>query len=140
MTYQGFGYVVDSCPTNKTEFISAATRLNCSEDEFGRNQYTCVPNEDTSALVEFCYRKIVGLYQKGHCLVTTGNGDLDQISCHNFKTGCPEENFRGSSLYKFPACSRLNTENHCFYSDPACLDREGVYRLKPVAKSIQFTE
>ncbi|XP_062613936.1 uncharacterized protein LOC134275692 [Saccostrea cucullata] len=120
MTYRGFGYVVDSCPTNETEFISAATRLNCGVDQYGRNQYTCVPNKDTSALVEFCYSKIVGFYQKGHCLLTIGNGALDQISCHHFKSGCPEENFRGTDLYKFSACSRINTEKQCFKADPSC--------------------
>ncbi|XP_061193202.1 uncharacterized protein LOC133201412 [Saccostrea echinata] len=118
--YRGYGYVVDSCPTSETEFIRAATRLNCGVDEYGRSQYTCVPNEDRSALVEFCYSKIVGFYQKGHCLVTTGNGTLDQISCHHFKTGCPEENFRGTGLYKFSACSRINAEMQCFYADPSC--------------------
>ncbi|XP_062570911.1 uncharacterized protein LOC134232929 [Saccostrea cucullata] len=126
MTYRGFGYVVDSCPTSETEFISAATRLNCSEDQYGRNQYTCVPNKDRSALVEFCYSKIVGLYQKGHCLESFGDGFLDQISCNHFQAGCPDENFRGTDLHKFPACSKINTENRCFYADPSCSNRTEI--------------
>ncbi|XP_061192142.1 uncharacterized protein LOC133200344 [Saccostrea echinata] len=120
MTYRGFGYVVDSCPTSETEFITAATRLNCGVDKYGRNQYTCVPNEDRSALVEFCYGKIVSYYQKGHCLVTFGDGYLDQISCDQFQAGCPEANFRGNDLYKFSACSLINTEKQCFYAELSC--------------------
>ncbi|XP_062573738.1 uncharacterized protein LOC134235622 [Saccostrea cucullata] len=127
MTYRGFGYVVDSCPTNEKEFITGATRLNCGVDQYGRNQYTCVPNEDRSALIEFCYSKIVGLYQLGHCLETVGDGNLDQISCQHFQAGCPEENFRGTDLHKFSACSRINTEFQCFYADPSCPNRTKNY-------------
>ncbi|XP_062573898.1 uncharacterized protein LOC134235767, partial [Saccostrea cucullata] len=140
MTYRGFGYVVDSCPTNKTEFISAATRLNCSEDKYGRNQYTCVPNEVISALVEFCYSKIVGIYQKGHCLVTFGNGALDQISCRQFKYGCPEENFRGTGVYKFSACSRINKEKQCYLADPSCSDTTTNATMKMLTTETSNTD
>jgi hypothetical protein len=65
MTSNRFGNVVDSCPVNETEFAAAATRLNCGVDKFGRNQYTCVPRFDLSAVVEFCYNRTVGIYPGG---------------------------------------------------------------------------
>ncbi|XP_061177497.1 uncharacterized protein LOC133186291 [Saccostrea echinata] len=121
MSYKGFGYVVDSCPLSKENTTEAATRLNCSVDEHGRSQYVCVPNENLTAIVEFCYTKsIVGLYQDGHCLKTIRDGFLDQISCKNFTEGCPAEHYRSTDLYKYPACSHLNTEDRCFLADPSC--------------------
>ncbi|XP_061193243.1 uncharacterized protein LOC133201456 [Saccostrea echinata] len=65
MKYQDFGHIVYTCPRDKTEFNESATRLSCGVDENGRNQYVCAPNNEQSALVEFCYRHLIGLYQKG---------------------------------------------------------------------------
>ncbi|XP_056015438.1 uncharacterized protein LOC125676813 isoform X2 [Ostrea edulis] len=120
MSYNQYGYVVASCPLNETEFTTAATRLNCTEDKYGRNQYTCVPKLDLSAIVEFCYRYTVGIYPKGICLGALSNGDLDALRCGHFTEGCPANSYIGADLYKFPACSQINKEQRCFYADPAC--------------------
>ncbi|XP_062596170.1 uncharacterized protein LOC134257599 [Saccostrea cucullata] len=121
MSYNGFEFVVDSCPLSQEKTTEAATRLNCSEDEYGRSRYVCVPNQNLTALIEFCYTKtIVGIYQKGHCLRSIGNGFLDQISCTNFTEGCPKQYFRSIDLYKYPACLHLNTEERCFIAESSC--------------------
>ncbi|XP_062609906.1 uncharacterized protein LOC134271712 isoform X2 [Saccostrea cucullata] len=120
MTYNGFGYTVNSCPLNETEFNESAKRLNCSVDENGRSQYTCVPNTNKTALVEFCYKFTVGLYEKGNCLETLGYGFLDQVSCHHFQEGCPANHFKGTDLYKYPECLNINTHQQCYFADPSC--------------------
>ncbi|XP_056017014.1 uncharacterized protein LOC130053659 [Ostrea edulis] len=111
---------MDSCPLNKTDFTAAATRLNCSVDKHGRNQYTCVPKFDLTAIVEFCCNSTVEMYPKGHCLWAVGNGHLNSINCSQFTEGCPKDHYRGNELYRFPACSQINTEQRCFYADPSC--------------------
>jgi hypothetical protein len=57
---------VQSCPVNSTETAEASSRLGCDRDEYGNDQYICVPNDSKTALVEFCYRGIMGLIQQGN--------------------------------------------------------------------------
>ncbi|XP_062615839.1 uncharacterized protein LOC134277529, partial [Saccostrea cucullata] len=121
MKFGSFGYTVDTCPGNKTEYADSATRLGCGVDENGRSQYVCVPNNNRSSLVEFCYNiTTTGLYTKGHCLKVFENGNLDQTSCVKFTHGCPSNHFFLSDLYKFPACHDINPKERCFNADPSC--------------------
>ncbi|XP_062600474.1 uncharacterized protein LOC134262100 [Saccostrea cucullata] len=127
MSSTDFGYVVNSCPLNKEETSEAATRLKCGEDENGRSPYVCVPVQNLTALVEFCFTKtIVAFYEIGHCLRAVGDGHLDQFSCKNFTEGCPAEHFRSTDLYKYPACHHINTEKGCFVADPFCYATKNV--------------
>ncbi|XP_056015762.1 uncharacterized protein LOC125676826 [Ostrea edulis] len=139
MSYRQYGHVVASCPLNETEFTAAATRLNCTVDKYGRNRYTCVPKFDLSAIVEFCYRYTVGIYPKGTCLGTLYNGDLDARRCGQFTEGCPADSYRGTDLYKFPACSQINTEQRCFYADPVCPNETGRFTNEDGTISITST-
>ncbi|XP_062600548.1 uncharacterized protein LOC134262172 [Saccostrea cucullata] len=118
--FSDFGYIVDSCPGNKTEYTTSATKLGCGVDENGRSQYVCVPNHERSTLVEFCYTSATGLFEKGNCLEVYKNRNLDQTSCLHFIHGCPSDHFFLSDLYKFPACQGLNIQERCFFADPAC--------------------
>lgn len=52
---------VDVCPMNKTEFETAAKRMNCT----GRSRYLCAPNSDLTNLIEFCAEKTRSLFPKG---------------------------------------------------------------------------
>ncbi|XP_062570741.1 uncharacterized protein LOC134232780, partial [Saccostrea cucullata] len=119
-TFGSFGYIVDSCPRNKTEYTTSATRLGCGVDENGRSQYVCVPNHQRSSLVEFCYKSTTGLYEKGNCIEIYESGNLDQTSCHNFTDGCPDNHFFLSDLYRFPQCHRINPLERCFFAEPTC--------------------
>lgn len=56
---------VDTCPQTLREVTSASTRLGCGKDEFGHNQYMCLPNKGKTSLVEFCYTGIMGIQEKG---------------------------------------------------------------------------
>ena len=56
---------VESCPDNLTEVQKASKRLGCRNDQFGNNQYMCLPNVEKSSLLEFCNGDIMGIQQKG---------------------------------------------------------------------------
>ena len=57
--------IVDSCPGNATAAAEASSRLGCGRDEYGSDQYICVPNVSKTALVEFCHNGIMELIQEG---------------------------------------------------------------------------
>lgn len=44
-------YTIESCPTNLTEWQERSSALNCNQT----NAYMCVPNENFTELLEFCY-------------------------------------------------------------------------------------
>ena len=58
-------YLVNSCPPNQTEIDKANRQLKCGVDSYGNNQYMCLPNEEKTSLVEFCYHGIMGIENKG---------------------------------------------------------------------------
>lgn len=62
--FQGMGYIKE-CPKNEAEVIKSSNRLKCGTDDYGNNQYICVPNKDKSSLVELCYNGTMGLREKG---------------------------------------------------------------------------
>ncbi|XP_062612645.1 uncharacterized protein LOC134274379 [Saccostrea cucullata] len=120
MDYLGFGYVVGSCPVNLTGQNEAASRLKCGVDKFGNSQYLCVPNFKKTAIVEYCYKGIVGLQMPGSCLVVNDEGIVDDVSCRSFTEGCTATHFKSSDLYKYPACHQINRKEQCFCADPKC--------------------
>ncbi|XP_062591211.1 uncharacterized protein LOC134252719 [Saccostrea cucullata] len=120
MEYLDFGYAVGSCPVNKTGQNEASSRLKCGVDKFGNSQYVCVPNFKKTAIVEYCYKGIVGLQNPGSCLVVNDEGIVDIISCRSFTEGCPTTHFKSSDLFQYPACHHINRKERCFYADPKC--------------------
>jgi hypothetical protein len=60
---------VESCPGNATAAAEASSRLRCGRDEYGNDQYICVPNDSKTALMEFCHDGIMGLIQEGTLLL-----------------------------------------------------------------------
>ena len=56
---------VKACPKNQLEIDKATERLKCGVDSYGNNQYMCLPNEQKTSLVEFCYKGIMGIEDKG---------------------------------------------------------------------------
>ena len=53
------------CPKTQTDVIAARQRLGCGVDEYGHNQYMCLPNTEKTTLVEFCYDGPMGIEYKG---------------------------------------------------------------------------
>lgn len=63
--YQFPVYTTNFCPTNKREWDERSSALNCSKD----NGYMCIPNENFTELLEFCYVSPQILIEKGkYCL------------------------------------------------------------------------
>lgn len=54
-------YSTAFCPRNETEWNERSSDLNCTE----RNGYTCLPNENFTELLEFCYTEPLIWIQKG---------------------------------------------------------------------------
>lgn len=50
--YQFPVYSTESCPRNKIEWLQRSSVLNCTE----WNSYMCMPNENLTMLLEFCYK------------------------------------------------------------------------------------
>lgn len=56
---------VNVCPKNEHDVIQASKRLRCENDIYGNNQYLCVPNKEKTSLVEFCFKGVMGIVEKG---------------------------------------------------------------------------
>lgn len=49
---------VNECPRDEKEWQKASIRLNCSGDAFGSvNKYHCLPADNLTTLLEFCYSR-----------------------------------------------------------------------------------
>lgn len=44
-------YTADMCPRDETEWIQRSSAINCTKN----NGYICIPNENRTELLEFCY-------------------------------------------------------------------------------------
>ena len=55
-------YTTQSCPRNKTEWEARSSEFNCNTDN---SSYACLPNENITELLEFCYPQQVINIQKG---------------------------------------------------------------------------
>ena len=62
---------VETCPKNKTEVEKSRKRLACGVDEYGNNQYICLPNEEKTYLVEFCNDGVMGIVHNGNSFKQT---------------------------------------------------------------------
>ena len=45
-------YTTEFCPRNEIEWKNRSSAFNCSKYS---SSYTCLPNEDITGLLEFCY-------------------------------------------------------------------------------------
>lgn len=108
-------YVTDLCPRNSTEWRQRSLSLNCTET----NGYTCIPNEDFTKLLQFCYTDLRIRIQKGMCLFLYRHNSLvDAMSCRTFMKGCPDVSYFSDEIFKYQSC--LSIRNGCFLADPLC--------------------
>ena len=56
---------IDICPRNQTEVERASELFGCSSDNYGNNQYMCLPNAEKTSLFEFCFNGFMGMKEKG---------------------------------------------------------------------------
>nr|XP_034331315.1 uncharacterized protein LOC105339020 isoform X4 [Crassostrea gigas] len=94
-------YSVTSCPTNAANWETAARRRNCSFDDVKPiNRYMCVPNQEKTEFLEFCYDQIRPMVQPGNCIELAGTGTLNQVRCNAFRKGCPDNPYLSDSIYQ----------------------------------------
>nr|XP_022288914.1 uncharacterized protein LOC111101001 isoform X2 [Crassostrea virginica] len=113
--------LVHTCPEDQKDVIKASQQLGCQDDSFGNNQYMCLPNEEKTSLVQFCYDGIMGIQEKGNCLVANvSNGTVLAQSCRDFLYGCPSNHFWNHEVYQYYACQNINVHDHCYKASPFC--------------------
>lgn len=108
-------HVTEFCPRNKAEWDRRSIVFNCSKS----NSYMCLPNEQLTALVEFCYYGSQTPIHSGVCLVLDEKGiDLESYSCTYFTNGCPDSFYFMNNTYKYPNC--VSVSKGCFLADSSC--------------------
>ncbi|XP_078332488.1 uncharacterized protein LOC144625493 isoform X2 [Crassostrea virginica] len=130
---------VYSCPTNQTGVEEASKRLGCNVDKYGKDQYICLPNIEKTSLNEICYNGVMGIQEKGNCLVLDNSHERGHIiaeSCANFSSGCPENHFWSHELFKYPACLIINSEHRCFTHHLSCAPRNNEFGANTIMDEI----
>lgn len=125
-------YSTKSCPRNQTEWNQRSSSINCTE----KNGYLCLPNENFTELLEFCYQYPFILIQEDVCLYLGKRlSALFSYSCIDFQFGCPNSSFRSFELYKNPYCTLIG--DGCFLAEPSCQRSTSTTYLEEVTKHIQ---
>lgn len=108
--------VTEFCPRNKTEWERRSNLFNCTRN---KKSYMCLPNEQLSALVEFCYIGDQTPIEPGLCLYLEKRGiGLGFYDCSNFSNGCPYSSYSSETIYTYPNC--VSISKGCFLADLSC--------------------
>ncbi|XP_078310484.1 uncharacterized protein LOC144618403 [Crassostrea virginica] len=108
-------YTTEFCPRNKTEWEARSSEFNCNED----SSYACLPNENITELLQFCYPLQIISIEKGVCLyLAKKKSEPKHIDCNHFRYGCPSSAYWGSTIYNYPSC--VSVGNGCFLAEPFC--------------------
>nr|XP_034334849.1 uncharacterized protein LOC117692007 [Crassostrea gigas] len=119
-------YSTQLCPKNETEWIKRSSDLNCTE----HNGYMCLPNQDFTELLEFCYTEPKVRIQKGVCLfLVKGVSKVDSYDCCKFNDGCPISFYLSDKSFEHQAC--LSIGNGCFLAEPSCERPTSTILQKP---------
>ncbi|XP_052693236.1 ankyrin repeat domain-containing protein 29-like isoform X2 [Crassostrea angulata] len=95
----------------------------------------CVPNENITELLEFCYSLPQIRIVKGLCMfLYKHHSILDAYECSHFTEGCPDTNYRSQDVHIYQSC--VSIANGCFLADPTCNRTTTVY---PLANSTTIT-
>ncbi|XP_065929084.1 uncharacterized protein [Magallana gigas] len=112
-------YSTKFCPRNQTEWNNRSSAINCTDD----NGYMCLPNDDFTELLEFCYKSPFVLIQEGICLFLFKQYSLvDSYNCSHFESGCPNTSFVSYKLFEHASCTSI--ENGCFLAEQHCRSRK----------------
>uniref|UniRef100_A0A8W8J7F4 Uncharacterized protein n=1 Tax=Magallana gigas TaxID=29159 RepID=A0A8W8J7F4_MAGGI len=108
-------YSTTFCPRNETEWNERSSVLNCTDS----NGYTCLPNENFTELLEFCYTEPLIWIQEGYCLYLIRRiSKVHSYDCSHFIDGCHKSPYRSNEIFKYPACVTIG--NGCFLAEPSC--------------------
>lgn len=105
-------YETDSCPENKTDWLKRSSALNCTK----LNGYLCIPNENITGLLEFCYYFPKIPVPKGVCLfLRQKHSVVDGYTCNNCFFGCPTNPYHSDTIYEQKSC--LFIGKGCFLAE-----------------------
>lgn len=113
---------VELCPRTTKDWLRASKRLNCTNDFSNPvNRYHCLPADDLSTLVEFCYKETRPRVSKGSCMLYVQNiSYLNGYNCSGFSEGCPNNMYFSDESYQFPRCVEINSKRRCFVAESSC--------------------
>ncbi|XP_052704012.1 uncharacterized protein LOC128180166 [Crassostrea angulata] len=115
---EGYKFPVHStkfCPGNESEWNKRASALNCNKT----NGYTCLPNENFTELLEFCYTAPFIWIQEGVCLYLKRRGSyVDAYNCSHFIDGCHNTSYQSSRIFDYPACITIG--DGCLLAEQFC--------------------
>ncbi|XP_062614170.1 uncharacterized protein LOC134275909, partial [Saccostrea cucullata] len=119
---------VTKCPQNASQLSLASDRLNCTRDDTLKHRYHCMPDRGKTRLLEFCYPQDRLIMIPGFCIVLFNNGYMSKSQDNNCtvftNNSCPNETYYSYDMYKYPACSQINPQHHCYKFDPSCPPEE----------------
>ncbi|XP_078322457.1 uncharacterized protein LOC111103131 isoform X2 [Crassostrea virginica] len=108
-------FPVTSCPATAVDWEQAAKQRNCSLTGV-RDTYLCLPNQEKTTLLEFCYDKVRPMVQEE----LAGSGTINQYGCTMFTAGCPKNPYFSDFIYNHSSCLNINTQDGCYHEDPSC--------------------
>nr|XP_022309221.1 uncharacterized protein LOC111114972 isoform X1 [Crassostrea virginica] len=103
-----------ACPKDKLEFQERSVDINCTDTKY----YMCVPNENFTELLEFCFHPNGVRTSKGLCIYLDNCSAIKLYGCENFTDGCPTSWYYSFKPYEYPNCTRI--KNGCFLAEPSC--------------------
>uniref|UniRef100_A0A8W8IJN1 Uncharacterized protein n=1 Tax=Magallana gigas TaxID=29159 RepID=A0A8W8IJN1_MAGGI len=108
-------YSTPFCPRNESEWKKRSAALNCNKT----NGFTCLPNQQFTGLLEFCYTQPRILIEAGTCLYLVKTvSKVNGYNCQNFRYGCHKTSFLSDRIFKYQDCISLG--NGCFLAEPSC--------------------
>nr|XP_034321896.1 uncharacterized protein LOC105338389 isoform X2 [Crassostrea gigas] len=108
-------YTTDMCPRDETEWVKRSSAINCTKN----NSYICIPNENRTELLEFCYIYQTTWISKGVCLYLIKRySRVDSYKCNKFEYGCPAKEYKATQLIHYQSC--ISIGNGCFLAEPLC--------------------
>ncbi|XP_062566926.1 uncharacterized protein LOC134229235 [Saccostrea cucullata] len=123
-------YTTTSCPRNQSGWRNRSHDINCTES----NGYMCIPNENITQLLEFCYRHPRIPIEKYICLILKKTTSLvEAYSCKQFRNGCPDKQYWSNEIFQYPSC--LSIGSRCFLDEPLCKN-EGIATIGPLETKI----
>nr|XP_022305939.1 uncharacterized protein LOC111112615 isoform X2 [Crassostrea virginica] len=118
----GIAHRVRDCPRDETQWQKASNRLNCTSDvRSTMNKYHCLPADNRTTLLEFCYNRTRTQVVEGQCMVLVERKHIvNNYDCSMFKEGCPNIRYFSDQMYKFPACFEIDPLQHCYKAEVTC--------------------
>uniref|UniRef100_A0A8W8JPR8 Novel STAND NTPase 3 domain-containing protein n=1 Tax=Magallana gigas TaxID=29159 RepID=A0A8W8JPR8_MAGGI len=113
-------YSTEFCPRNQTEWDERSSAINCTET----NGYMCLPNEQRTELIEFCYIDPFAWVEEGVCLyLIKGSSRINGYNCVQFISGCPTSSHRSSESYICLAADKRRSQENEYSERSPFIDR-----------------